>query len=228
MEDTIIGTVFIVLLLYWPLRAMQRNGLFVFLFGAFCIFYVSVIVWLNYELLDLRVIYVLAVLLAFRERLTGIAYMATNIWFRAGSAIRRLRRKYADSEKAERVYQESNSSSQSSRADNADEWKRKAEQAEYRERQAREEARRAREEAYRANEQKTGTSSKEVDKRTPEEILGLKPGFSKDELKKAYKREAGRFHENKWQGKPESVQKAMQEELKKINAARDQLERQFY
>ena len=55
--------------------------------------------------------------------------------------------------------------------------------------------------------------------RTPEEILGLKPPWTSEELRAAYKREAGRTHPDKWIGKPEVIRKAMEAEFKMIQEA---------
>lgn len=58
-----------------------------------------------------------------------------------------------------------------------------------------------------------------IENRTPEEILGLKYPWTSEELKAAYKREAGRTHPDKWIGKPEIIQKAMEAEFKMIQEA---------
>lgn len=55
--------------------------------------------------------------------------------------------------------------------------------------------------------------------RSPEEILGLKRPWTQDELRTAYKREAGRTHPDKWIGKPEAIRQAMEEEYKAIQEA---------
>jgi len=92
-------------------------------------------------------------------------------------------------------------------------------------RRAQEEAKRVREEADRIKAETDIISNN--DNRSAEEVLGLSPGFSKEDLRQAYKRESARFHENKWVKKPPDVQKAMQEELKKINWARDILDKKI-
>ena len=58
-----------------------------------------------------------------------------------------------------------------------------------------------------------------ADTRSNSEILGLSPGFTQEELKKAYRRERARCHPDKWVGKPEHIQKAMEEEQKLVNRA---------
>jgi hypothetical protein len=57
------------------------------------------------------------------------------------------------------------------------------------------------------------------DPRSPEEILGLKRPWTQDDLRTAYKREAGRTHPDKWIGKPEAIRQAMEEEYKAIQEA---------
>lgn len=56
-------------------------------------------------------------------------------------------------------------------------------------------------------------------KRTYEQILGLMAGWTEDDLKKAYKREAQRTHPDKWIGKPESLKKIMEAEYKAVQEA---------
>lgn len=56
-------------------------------------------------------------------------------------------------------------------------------------------------------------------KRTYEEILGLMAGWTEDDLKKAYKREAQRTHPDRWIGKPESLKKIMEAEYKAVQEA---------
>jgi len=85
------------------------------------------------------------------------------------------------------------------------------------------------EEARREREEKTRKKAKKEDSgfndsnRTPEEILGLKPGFSKKELKDIYRRESNRTHPDKWAGKPQNIQDLMAEEQKLINWAYNRL-----
>jgi len=57
------------------------------------------------------------------------------------------------------------------------------------------------------------------DNRGSMEILGLKAGFTQADLKKAYHEKSKRYHPNLWQNDPPEIQKAMEEEQKKVNAA---------
>lgn len=61
------------------------------------------------------------------------------------------------------------------------------------------------------------------DSRTPEEILGLKKGFTPNELKEAFKRESNRTHPDKWVGKPDTIRILMAEEQKRVNWAYENL-----
>jgi DnaJ-domain-containing protein 1 len=81
----------------------------------------------------------------------------------------------------------------------------------------REQAERERQEQARRNE--PPPRGEKPDPRSPEEILGLKPPWTQDDLKTAYKREAGRTHPDKWIGKPEGIRQAMEAEYKNIQEA---------
>lgn len=76
---------------------------------------------------------------------------------------------------------------------------------------------------YREKQDKIHKSAPVSDTRTNLEILGLSPGFTQEELKKAFKRESSRSHPDKWTGKPTHIQKAMEEEQKLVNKAYDEL-----
>jgi len=66
-------------------------------------------------------------------------------------------------------------------------------------------------------------SSNTADSRSAMDILGLKQGYTKKDLKDAYKRQCARFHPDKNVGKPPSLRVAMEEEMKKINEAYNKL-----
>ena len=83
------------------------------------------------------------------------------------------------------------------------------------------EARARREQAERERQEKakqTEPPPKDVE-RTPEQILGLKPPWTREDVQTAYRREAGRTHPDKWIGKPESIRQAMEAEYKLIQEA---------
>lgn len=88
-----------------------------------------------------------------------------------------------------------------------------------------EEVRREREEKKRKKQEKSKKEDSFVkdSTRSPEEILGLKPGFTKQELKNAYRRESARCHPDKWENKPEHIREMMSEEQKLINWACNKL-----
>lgn len=58
-----------------------------------------------------------------------------------------------------------------------------------------------------------------VDKRTSEQILGLTSPYTKDDLKKAYREKSKKVHPDNWTGMPVKLQKEMEEEQKRVNAA---------
>jgi flagellar biosynthesis GTPase FlhF len=64
-----------------------------------------------------------------------------------------------------------------------------------------------------------------TDNRSPMDILGLKPGFTQQELKQAYRRESARCHPDKWASKPKPIRDAMAEEQKQVNWAYKQLQK---
>ncbi len=55
------------------------------------------------------------------------------------------------------------------------------------------------------------------------ELLGLNPGFSKAELRRAWIRLAGELHPDRWIGSGEGVRRMKEAGLKRVNAARDEL-----
>ena len=63
--------------------------------------------------------------------------------------------------------------------------------------------------------------------RTTEEILGLNENFTKDELTKAYKREANRTHPDKLVGKPQELIDLMTIEFIAVSEAYDKLLKRF-
>ena len=82
------------------------------------------------------------------------------------------------------------------------------------------EARAKREQAERDKEaQQTKPSPETHETRTPESILGLKSPWTQEDLRTAYKREAGRTHPDKWIGKPEAIRQIMEAEYKIIQEA---------
>lgn len=63
------------------------------------------------------------------------------------------------------------------------------------------------------------------DKRSYEQILHLSAGWTQEDLKKAYQKEAQRTHPDKWVGKPEHLRKQMEAEYKVIQKAYKNLKR---
>jgi len=62
-----------------------------------------------------------------------------------------------------------------------------------------------------------------IDTRTSLEILGLKSGFTQQELKKAYKQKTMKTHPDKWEQEPTYIQKMMEEEFKLVKKAYETL-----
>lgn len=79
----------------------------------------------------------------------------------------------------------------------------------------------------RAFDQEKKAQTNPTDNRSPEEILGLKPGFTKEELKKAWRSEAARWHPDQLRNKPPHLVKQAEEELKRINGAYERLKGRF-
>ena len=83
-------------------------------------------------------------------------------------------------------------------------------------------------EQERQQQQKKSTGEKKrpetkKDTRTAMQILGLNQGYSKKDLKDAYRRQSARFHPDKNVGKPPHLREAMEEEMKKVNEAYNKL-----
>ena len=74
-----------------------------------------------------------------------------------------------------------------------------------------------------AAEARKAAQSANKDTRTAEEILGLKPGYSKADLKKAYMQKVREWHPDHLKEKAPELMKIAEEELKKINDAYDKL-----
>jgi DnaJ domain len=107
----------------------------------------------------------------------------------------------------------------------ANDFSEQARRAEQARREAEARARRAEKEKEnqqsRAQDQKPEPPT--ADTRTPEEILGLKAGWTQEDLRKIYKSESQRTHPDKWIGKPQAIRHAMEEEYKNIQQAYHQL-----
>jgi hypothetical protein len=65
------------------------------------------------------------------------------------------------------------------------------------------------------------------DKMTKEkafEIFGIKTPASKEEIRKAFREQALKYHTDRWSNSPERIKKIMEEEMKKLNRAKEYLE----
>lgn len=93
-------------------------------------------------------------------------------------------------------------------------------------REAEARARRAEQERNREQaNQSNDSQNSNTETRSNEQILGLSPPWTQEDLKTAYKREAGRTHPDKWVGKPEAIRQAMELEYKAIQEAYRTLKR---
>jgi hypothetical protein len=90
-------------------------------------------------------------------------------------------------------------------------------------RQAKEKVRQAREEAERKKREEEQQNTTGGDQRTPRQILGLSDTFTLEELKKAYKQAAFRYHPDKYAHMSETFQKEAQAEFVKAKNAYDVL-----
>lgn len=93
--------------------------------------------------------------------------------------------------------------------------------------QAKEKVRQAREEAERKKREEEQGGGTGVDQRTPRQILGLGETFTLDELKKAYKQAAFRYHPDKYAHMSETFQKEAQAEFVKAKNAYEILMKGF-
>ena len=180
--------------------------------------------------------FVLGVALAFlRPLLQSVAVQnfiedmrhAGHLGRRAWQAVTRSQTKATSSgrqnhQQAHQSQQNQNTYSHGNNQNNQQEQARRAEQAR---REAEARARRA--EKERESQQSRADDPKPepptTDTRTPEEILGLKAGWTQADLKAIYKSEAQRTHPDKWIGKPAAVRYAMEEEYKNVLQAYHQL-----
>lgn len=181
--------------------------------------------------------FVLGVALAFlRPLLQSVAVQnfiedarhAGHLGRRAWQAVTRSRTKATSSGSQSQTNQNHQQTHQSQQNQNQHSYNDTTEQARRAEQARREaEARARRAEKEKENQQSRADDPKPepptADKRTPEEILGLKAGWTQEDLIKTYKSEAQRTHPDKWIGKPAAIRHAMEEEFKNIRQAFDQL-----
>ena len=75
------------------------------------------------------------------------------------------------------------------------------------------------------NEQSKTITEPPTDTRTPEEVLGVQPGCSYEELKQAYRLQCQRLHPDRWQDRPPHIRAMLEEEQKRVNVAFQVLEK---
>ena len=76
-----------------------------------------------------------------------------------------------------------------------------------------------------ASEARKQADEESIDRRSPLEILGLQDGFTAEELKRAYRMKVQQWHSDQLSGRAPELIKLAEEEMKKINAAFDQLKK---
>lgn len=156
----------------------------------------------------------------FIEDITHAGHLGQRAW----QALTRSRTKATSSGSQNQTNQNHQQAHQSQQSQNQHSYNDTTEQARRAEQARREaEARARRAEKERESQQSRADDPKPepttADTRTPEEILGLKAGWTQADLKAIYKSESQRTHPDKWIGKPASVRHAMEEEYKNVQQA---------
>lgn len=180
--------------------------------------------------------FVLGIALAFlRPLLQSVAFQhfiedmrhAAHLGRRAWQAVTRSRTKATSSGSQNQSntnnHQQTHQSQQSQHQHSNNDHTEQARRAEQARREAEARARRAEKEKESQQSRADDPEPSTTDTRTPEEILGLKAGWTQADLKAIYRYEVGRIHPDKWVGKPKAIYLAMEEEFKNIQRAYDQL-----
>ena len=81
------------------------------------------------------------------------------------------------------------------------------------------------EQTKQGSREKETTPDTQTDTRTPEEVLGVRPGCTYEELKQAYRLQCQRLHPDRWQDRPLYIRAMLEEEQKKVNIAFQTLEK---
>ena len=205
--------------------------IFWYLYAVWCIWFGMLV---SVQDLTNQTWFVLGIALAFlRPLLQSVAVQhfiedithAGHLGRRAWQAVTRSRTQKTSSDSQSQANQNNNQQSQQtnhgySQANDFSEQARRAEQAR---REAEARARRAEKEreSQQSKPEDPKSEPPKADTRTPEEILGLKTGWTQEDLRKIYRYEAGRIHPDKWVGKPKAIYQAMEEEFKNIQRAYD-------
>jgi hypothetical protein len=207
---------------------------FWYLYAVWCIWFGLLV---SVQDLTNQTWFVLGVVLAFlRPLLQSVAVQhfledithAGHLGRRAWQALTRSRTKATSSgsqNQSNQNHQQTHQSQQSQNQQSNNDTTEQTRRAEQARREAEARARRAEKEKEsqqsRAEDPKPEPPT--ADTRTPEEILGLKAGWTQADLKAIYKSESQRTHPDKWIGKPPTIRHAMEEEYKNIQQAYNQL-----
>ncbi len=86
-----------------------------------------------------------------------------------------------------------------------------------------EKTRRESEQQKRSRGNKHNTENHDNKKRTDEQILGVSPGYTKKDLKDAYRRKCQQTHPDKWKGFPDEIAHKLETEFKEVQSAYERL-----
>ena len=207
---------------------------FWYLYAVWCIFFSMLLgvqetsdqTWfvLGVALVFLRPLLQSVAVQHFIEDIRHVGRLGQRTW----KAVTRSRTKATSSGSQNQTNQNHQQANQSHQSQNQHSYNDTTEQARRAEQARREaEARARRAEKEKESQQSRAEDPKpeppKADTRTPEEILGLKAGWTQEDLIKIYRSEAQRTHPDKWIGKPQSIRHAMEEEYKNIQQAYHQL-----
>jgi alpha/beta superfamily hydrolase len=84
---------------------------------------------------------------------------------------------------------------------------------------SREEERQKREQQEQSRKKREKPKSRDEESRSYEEILGLSSGWTKSDLKSAYKRKCHQTHPDKWKDFPEDISRRLEKEFKEVQEA---------
>ncbi len=177
---------------------------------------------------ELNIIWLLALVLAYREELIkwywgtiefirSVFYFINNVFSVIYDFIHRLIPEPQEEVEIEEPHHRQRNYHKSSQEETQRAY-REAERARQETQRAKQEAKRAREQARRAEAEARSrqAGSPPTDDRSAYEILGVKPGATKEEIRRAYKKLAQKYHPDT---NPKYMEKAVEVEFKKIQEA---------
>lgn len=162
------------------------------------------------------------------EDIRHFSYMARRTW---EGVARLIPKKQAhdhgqQSKTSSNQYQNNHNQGTTNQTDRERAWRgeQARREAEARERRAKQDRDRAEEQARERAKTQRGQGTPPPppptqDARSYMEILGLKEGWTQDDLKTAYRRECQRLHPDKWSGKPDAIRAILEAEYKMVQKA---------